>query len=91
MKAKAPRPEFIKKLEEVVLTKGQEEVLSLVLRDRTKKDNHKFFRARDVIFEALVRQHLGDAEYSKLVASASEKAKTMVMLAKQMQVASQKP
>lgn len=83
MSNKKQKPEFVKALSEVVLSKGQEEVLSLVLRDRSKSDDKKFFRVRDVIFEALVRQKLGDAEYSKLVGSASEKAKTALLLAKQ--------
>lgn len=55
----------------------------MILRDRRKAPEHQFFRVRNVIFEALVRQHLGEAAYSQLVGSASEKAKTLLMLAKE--------
>lgn len=83
MKPKRLKPEYIEKLGQVNLSKGQEEVLKLILSDNSKKEDHKFFRTRDVVFEALVRQQLGADGYAKLMGQATEMAKTLVLLSKQ--------
>lgn len=76
---KTPRPEYVQRLAALSLTRAQEEQLRFILRD-PKGEKQRFFRVRDVLFEALARQKLGDAEFSRLVADASEKAKTVLLL-----------
>lgn len=68
-------PQYVQKLDQVQLTKAQQEIVTVVLRDTRMPENRKFFRVRDVIFEAL-----GAAAYSRVVASATEKATTLLKL-----------
>ncbi len=48
-------PQYVQKLDQVQLTKAQQEIVTVVLRDTRMPENRKFFRVRDVIFEALAR------------------------------------
>lgn len=79
-RTKPVMPQYVQKLDQVQLTKAQQEILTVVLRDSRMPENRKFFRVRDVIFEALARDALGAAAYSRVVASATEKATTLLKL-----------
>lgn len=52
-------PQYVQKLDQVQLTKAQQEIVTVVLRDTRMPENRKFFRVRDVIFEALARDARG--------------------------------
>lgn len=75
--------DYVRQLAEVDLTKTQAEVLMKTLADNNRSDDQKFYRARDIVFEALVRKTLGDTEYSKLCLSAVQKARTVMNLVKE--------
>lgn len=79
---KGAKKDYVQQLAEVQLNKTQAEILLGVLADKNRNEDQKFGRARDIIFDALVRQAVGDAEYSKLCLSAVQKTRTVMKLVK---------
>lgn len=83
MSKKREKTDYLRQLAEVELSSAHAQLLMAAVSDNRRTEQQKFYRVRDVIFEALVRQTLGEAEYSKLCLSAVQKSRTVMGLVKE--------
>lgn len=79
-KAKQPLSPRMQQLADVELSRTQEQLLMQAINDSRKSEEQKFYRARDLIFEALVRQAVGEDEFSRLCLTAKQRATTVMAM-----------